>query len=311
MRRGVLLVLALLAPLASACALNPPRIVSISPGREATDVATNQPISISFDRGMSHESVEQRFGLTPALPGCSGSKNCHFAWSGNTLTFIHAHVNFDVSTAYQVSMHAGYADASGQQNGLDHSWRFITEGRPALTAVDPPDNATAVAPDRNIVLSFSRPMRADSMRAAIQLTPDAPFLLRSKPGGDGSQFEIIPTALLQPNQSYTVSLDQPIDVHENAIYGLVQTRFRTGPLSLSRKIGYLVAQPGQPAFAVGIVDPHADGFLGRSTPKIIYRLGAQSQLEDALLSFDWSPDAQRLVVVEAPRNAASGCCLSV
>ena len=148
MRRGILVVLALLAPLASACALNPPRIVSIAPGREATDVATNQAITITFDRAMNHESVEQRFGLSPALPGCSGSKNCHFAWNGNTLTFIHTHVNFEVSTAYRVSMHAGYADATGQQNGLEHSWRFITEGRPALTAVDPPDNATAVAPDR-------------------------------------------------------------------------------------------------------------------------------------------------------------------
>src|SRR3989442_3190348 len=306
MRRGVFVILALLAPLACACALNPPRIVSISPGREATDVATNQPITITFDGPMTHASVEQRSGLSPALPGCSESKNCHFAWSGNTLTFIHAHVNLDVSTAYQVSMHAGYADATGQQNGLEHSWRFITEGPPALTAVDPPDNATAVAPDRNIVLTFSRPMRADSMRAAVQLSPDVPFLLRPKPGGEGSQFEILPTPPLQPNQSYTVSVDQPLDVHDNAIYGRVQTRFRTGSLSLSRKIGYLVAQPGQPAFAVAIVDPHADAFLGRSTPKIIYRLSAQSQLEDAILSFDWSPDAQRLVVVQAPRYADTG-----
>src|SRR4030081_1922744 len=306
MRRGILVVLALLAPLASACALNPPRIVSIAPGREATDVATNQAINITFDRAMKHESVEQRFGLSPALPGCSGSNNCHFAWNGNTLTFIHTHVNCEVSTAYRVSMHAGYADASGQQNGLEHSWRFITEGRPALTAVDPPDNATAIAPDRNIVLTFSRPMQADSVRSALQLSPDVPFLLRSKPGGDGSQFEVIPTAVLQPNQNYTVSLDQPLDVHDNAIYGRVQTRFRTGSLSLSRKIGYLLAQRGQPAFAVGIVDPHADAFLGRSTSKIIYQLSAQSQLEDTILSFDWSPGAQRLVVVQAPRNADSG-----
>jgi Tol biopolymer transport system component len=306
MRRGVLLVLALLAPLASACALNPPRIVNISPGREATDVATNQPISISFDRPMNHESVERRFGLSPALPACSGSKNCSFAWSGNTLTYIHAHVSFGFSTAYTVSLLGGYADASGQQNTLDHSWRFITEGRPTLTAVDPPDNAAAVAPDRNIVLTFSRPMQVDSMRSAVQLSPDVRFLLRSKPGGDGSQFEIIPIAALQPNQSYTISIDQPLDAHDNAIVGRVQTRFRTGSLSLSRKIGYLVGQPAQPAFAVGIVDPHPDTFLGRSTPKIVYSLSAQSQIEDVILSFDWSPDGQRLVVVQAPRNADSG-----
>src|SRR6202023_2604526 len=157
-----------------------------------------------------------------------------------------------------------------------------------------------------IVLSFSRPMRPDSIHAAVQLSPDVPFLLRPKLGGDGSQFEIIPTAMLQPNQSYTVSVDRPLDVHDNAIYGRVQTRFRTGPLSLSRKIGYLVAQRGQPAFAVGIVDPHPDTFLGRSTPKIIYQLSAQSQLNDEILSFDWSPGAQRLVVVQAPRNTGNG-----
>src|SRR5260370_26991181 len=149
-------------------------------------------------------------------------------------------------------------------------------------------------------------MRADSMPGAIQLSPDLPFLLRSKPGGDGSQFEIVPTAILQPNQSYAVTVDRPVDVHENAINGRVQTRFGTGPLSLSGKIGYLVGQRGQPAFAVGIVDPHADPFLGQSTPKTIYQLSAQSQLQDGLLSFDWSPDGQRLVVVEAPRNADRG-----
>jgi hypothetical protein len=306
MRRGLLLFLVLLAPLAAGCALNPPRIVSIAPNREVTDVPTNQVIGITFDRPMNHGSVEQRFAVKPALPGCSGSKNCHFAWSGNTLSFVHTHVNFELSTVYTVSMHAGYADASGQPNSLEHSWRFTTEGRPALNAVDPPDNATAVAPDRNIVLTFSRAMRADSMRAAIQLSPDVPFLLRTKPGGDGSQFEIIPTAMLQPNQSYTVSVDRPLDVHDNAIYGRVQTRFHTGPLTVSRKIGYLVGQRAEPAFAVGIVDPHPDAFLGRSTPKIVYSLSPQSQLQDALLSFDWSPDGLRLVVVDAPRNANSG-----
>jgi Big-like domain-containing protein/WD40 repeat protein len=306
MRRGLILLAAMLAPLLNGCALNPPRIVSIAPNREVTDVPTNQTISISFDRPMNHDSVERRFQLAPAVSGCSASKTCHFAWTGNTLVFIHPHVNFALSTQYTVSMHAGYADASGQQNTLEHVWHFTTEGPPILTSVDPADNAIAVAPDRNIVLSFSRPMRADTMPAAVQLSPDAPFLLRARPGGDGAQFEIIPTAALQPNQSYTVSVDRPLDVHDNAIFGRVQTRFRTGPLSLTRKIGYLVGQRGQPAFAVGIVDPHPDAFLGRSTPKVIYSLSAQSQLTDGILAFAWSPDSQRLAVVQASRTSDSG-----
>src|SRR2546421_11969477 len=185
MRRGIVLTLALVACLLSACALNPPRIVSISPSRDVTDVATNQAISISFDRPMNRDSVEKRFALSPVLKDCEGSKNCRFAWTGNTLMFIHTHVNFALTTQYTVSMHAGYADASGQQNTLDHSWHFRTEGPPALTSVDPSDNASGIAPDRNIVLSFSRPMRADSMAGATQLRPHGPLFLPSKPRGDG------------------------------------------------------------------------------------------------------------------------------
>src|SRR5919206_5324585 len=282
MRRALVLVAVTLAPLLAGCALNPPRIVSISPGREVTDVASNQAISISFDRSMDHDSVESRFKLSPTLDGCTASRNCRFAWTGNTFMFLHPGANFALATQYTVSMDAGYADASGQRNTLDHVWHFTTERAPRLTTSDPSNNATSVPPDRNIVLSFSRPLRPDSLRASVRLTPDTPFLLRVRPGGDGSQLALVPTSVLQPNQTYTVSIDRPLDVHGNPLASPVQVQFKTGPLSLARKIAYLVGQRGQPAFAVGIVDPHTDPFLGRSTPKTIFRLSASTQLTDAL-----------------------------
>src|SRR5438034_1165005 len=157
MRRGIVLTVTMLACLLSACALNPPRIVSISTSREGTDVATNPAISISFDRPMNHDSVEKRFQLSPALTECVGSRNCRFAWTGNTLMFIHTHVNFQLSTAYTVAMHSGYADADGQQNTLEHSWRFTTEGRPLLTSVDPSDGAGSVAPHADSFLARATP----------------------------------------------------------------------------------------------------------------------------------------------------------
>src|SRR2546423_6557085 len=102
-------------------------------------------------------------------------------------------------------MQAGYADASGQRNTLDHMWHFTTERAPGLSSTDPSDSATGVAPDRNIVLTFSRPMRADSMPSAVQLTPVTPFLLLARPGADVSQFEIVPTRVLHATQSHNVS----------------------------------------------------------------------------------------------------------
>jgi Big-like domain-containing protein/WD40 repeat protein len=307
MRRAALVLgFFLLAPLLAACALNPPRIVTIVPSREVTDVPTNQTISITFDRPMNHASVERRFELSPAVTACAGSRGCRYAWSDNTFQFLHPGVNFALETEYTVSMHSGYADESGQQNTLEHVWHFTTEKAPALASIDPADNARGVSPDRNLVLTFSRPMRAGSMQAAVQLKPDTPFLLRAKPGGDGSQYEIVPTSVLQPNQAYTISIDHPIDVHGNPLNARLQTRFKTGSLSLLRKIGYLIGERGQPAFGIGIVDPHPDPFLQQSTPKQIYSLGTASQLTDGLLAFDWSPDGQRLAVVDAPRDAANG-----
>ena len=306
MRRALLLLACLLAPVLASCALNPPRIVSITPNREVTDVPTNEAITVSFDRPMNRASVEQHFQLQPALAGCAGSRKCRYAWSGNTFEFLHPGVNFALYTEYTVSMRAGYADESGQQNTLDHVWRFTTEKAPTLSSVDPADGATGVAPDRNIVLTFDRPMRADSVRNTVQLSPDTPFLMRQRPGGDGSQYEVVPISVLLPNTTYTVTADRPLDVHGNLLATAIQARFKTGTLSLARKIGYLVGQPGEAPVAIGIVDPHADAFLQRSTPKQIYSLGPQSQATDALLGFDWSPDGRRLAVIDAARDATSG-----
>jgi dipeptidyl aminopeptidase/acylaminoacyl peptidase len=306
MRRGLVLIVSVLAPLLAGCALNPPRIVSITPGREVTDVPSNDPITISFDRPMNRASVERHFQLEPPLAGCTGSRNCRYAWSGNTFEFLHPGVNFALFTEYTVSMRAGYADESGQQNTLDHVWHFTTERAPSLSSADPADNATDVAPDRNLLLSFDRPMRAQSVQGAVALNPEAPFLVRSRPGGDGSQYELVPTTVLLPDTTYTVTITKPVDVHGNQLKQPLQIHFKTGTLSLTRKIGYLIAQPDQAALGIGIVDPHPDSFLQRSTPKEIYRLGLQSQVTDALLGFDWSPDSRRLAVIDAPKNAAGG-----
>jgi hypothetical protein len=306
MRRGLVLIVSLLAPLLAGCALNPPRIVSITPNREVTDVPSNDPITVTFDRPMNRASVERRFQLQPPLAACAGSRSCRYAWSGNTFEYLHPGINFALSTEYTVSMHAGYADESGQQNTLEHVWHFTTERAPSLSSADPADNATGVAPDRNLLLTFDRPMRPDSVHGAVTVSPDVPFLVRGRPGGDGSQYEIVPTTVLLPDTAYTVSVSKPVDVHGNQLKAPLEIHFKTGTLSLSRKIGYLIAQPDQPALGIGIVDPHLDAFLQRSTPKEIYRLGVQSQVTDTLLGFDWSPDSRRLAVIDAPKSATAG-----
>ncbi len=298
--------LVLAGALLSACSLSPPTIVAITPGRGAREVATNQDIRISFDRAMDHASVERHFEMRPPLTGCSASAACRFDWTGNTMVYVHTNVSLELATTYAIVLRAGYADARGQKNTVEHTWNFVTEGRPALTGIDPGDRSTGVPPDRNLVLTFSRPMDVTAMRDSIRMSPETPFLLRTRPGADSSQFAVIPVSVLRPNTLYTVSVDGAVDTHQNRIAAKVETRFTTGPVSVARKLGYLVGQPGQSAFAIGVVDPHPDGFVGRSTPKLLFSLSDQERPTDAIVAFDWAPDGRRLVVVQATRGAPEG-----
>jgi len=309
--RRLLLTIALTAPLLAACAASTPKIIAISPSQDAREVASNQDIRITFDRAMDRASVESHFELKPRLLGCADVNRCSFAWTGNTVAFTHPAVNFALATTYTVALHSGYADTAGLRNDLEHTWSFTTEGTPALDRIDPPDRATGVAPDRNLVLTFNHQMDATTLRGAISITPEVPFILRRRPGDDSSQIEIVPLTLLQANQPYVVAIEGAQDRHQNTMLGRVQSRFTTGAVAVPRRLGYLVGQRDQPAFGVGVVDPHPDPFLGQSTPKLIYALSELERSTEALLGFDWSPDGTRLVVVQGLRDGTEGGLLVV
>ncbi|HYM51349.1 MAG TPA: Ig-like domain-containing protein [Candidatus Limnocylindrales bacterium] len=296
---------AALASVLSACSVDAPNIVSIAPGRDARDVPTNQEIRIAFDRPMDHRSVESRFELRPPPDGCAGAAACGLTWQGNTLVYRHA-VNLRPDTRYDVVLHGGYRDANGKENSLEHSWAFVTEGLPALSTIDPADGALGVAPDRNIVLTFSRAMDLGSLRTAIGISPQTPFLVRARPGGDGSQVEVIPTELLHPDTAYTVTVEGALDAHGNTLPGRVARSFTAGNPSFARRIAFLIGEQGAGAFAIGIVDPHPDPFLTRSTPKILYQLPDSQRGTSAILAFDWAPDGSRIVMAIGARGSLEG-----
>jgi hypothetical protein len=108
-----------------------------------------------------------------------------------------------------------------------------------------------------------------------------------------------------------VSIEGALDMHQNAMVGRVESRFRTGTLSLARKLGYLMGERGQPAFGVAVVDPHPDSFLEESTPKQIFTLSDTERAASSLLGFDWAPEGQQLVVIENAIGALEGRVLIV
>src|SRR2546425_12024276 len=108
--RGVSFLLAtfLLTAALAACSADPPKIVSIDPSRGAGDVPTNQDIRVEFDRPMDHASVEGRFELKPALPGCAVSARCRFVWNRNALILTPQSVNPEPAPTPHAAPHGGY-----------------------------------------------------------------------------------------------------------------------------------------------------------------------------------------------------------
>jgi hypothetical protein len=287
----------------SACALGGPSIVAISPDRDARDVPTNQTLRITFDHPMNHASVEKRFQIRPAVSGC-GAGRC-LSWKDNTLVFTPP-TNLRYTTRYTVLLHGGYADGGGHVNGLDHTWGFTTEGPPALSGVDPADGAADVAPDATLVIDFNRPMDVSSLASAVRLLPQTPARLRPRPGGDGSQFALIPDSLLQSQTAYAIVIDGARDTHHNLTPGRVETRFTTGSLSLRGRIGYLAARPQSLPSSVAVVDPHPDGFLQQPIPRLLYSLAPSDGPQPTILSFDWAPEGRRIVLSHASAGAKEG-----
>jgi hypothetical protein len=99
---------------------------------------------------------------------------------------------------------------------------------PILLAATPADGEAAVAPRTQLILRFDGPMNPRSVERAVLLRPATAWLpLWSD---DRATLTISPTAPLQPDTGYTLTLDtQALSRHFRALEQPVTLRFRTAP----------------------------------------------------------------------------------
>src|SRR5205823_2647582 len=94
---------------------------------------------------------------------------------------------------------------------------------------------------RGNAVAFSRPMDLGSLKTAISLSPQTPYLIRPRPGGDGSQVEVVPTELLRSGLVYTVAVQGASDSHGNLLPGRLARSFTAGGASFARRIAFLIS----------------------------------------------------------------------
>lgn len=141
----------------------PPRVTSTSPISDATDVAVNRDISVTFSEPMdpatvTAASVTLMQGSTP-LTGL-------VTYAGLTAV-LNPYTNFDSDTGYTVTVTTGAMDLAGNALAANFGWNFHTGQAPdtlapTVTATSPAAGAVA-ALTTDIVGTFSEAMDASTV----------------------------------------------------------------------------------------------------------------------------------------------------
>lgn len=94
-------------------------------------VALAQPILVSFNQPMNHQTTEAAVQITPAT-------TVTFSWRENTLAVQPTSGNLAPNTQYQVTIGQSATTAAGQPLAAAHTITFVTQPPPSPVPVTPP-----------------------------------------------------------------------------------------------------------------------------------------------------------------------------
>ena len=111
-------------------------------------VALAQPILVSFNQPMNHQTTEAAVQITPAT-------TVTFTWRENTLAVQPTSGNLAPNTQYQVTIGPSATTAAGQPLTAAHTITFVTQPPPSPTPVTPPrptpTSTSLLAGERSLV----------------------------------------------------------------------------------------------------------------------------------------------------------------
>jgi len=261
-RAALVAVAAAVGPLLTGCFSAPPQIISLDPNRGSTGVAADAPIRVIFDRPVVHDSVARRFSLDPNLPGCDprlaftapATAPCSVQWLPDQpgFVFVHPGTIFRANTTYTIDVGSGVEDTSGTINSLDHRWDITSNQAPALVAAEPSDGSL-LPRDAPLTMNFSRPMDESTMARAVSIDPKVAGTRVIRNARDHGRFLILPGTLLEPDTTYTLSVDSSAtDEHRAPLGVAVTVHFHTAAIRAADHAVILANRAGKGATDVAL-----------------------------------------------------------
>lgn len=145
----------------------PPTVVSTVPVNLATGVATNSVISATFSEPMNPATISTAtFTLKVTATSAAVTGTVAYNAATNTATFTPT-APLASSTTYTATISTGAKDVANNALVSNFTWTFITADNipPTVTSVSPANNATNVATNTVVNISFSEAMDPTTINA--------------------------------------------------------------------------------------------------------------------------------------------------
>ena len=144
----------------------PPAVLSVSPAQNATSVAVNNGLMVTFSETINPATLtSSTFTLKRGTTTVAGT----VTGTGSTATFTPSAV-LTSNTVYTASISTGVKDAAGNALASNYSWNFTTavaDGTaPTILSVLPAVNATSAAISTMPSVTFSEAMNASTITTA-------------------------------------------------------------------------------------------------------------------------------------------------
>lgn len=207
-----------------------PTVDSSVPANEAVDVVINSSVAVTFDQEMDPNTIN-----TTTFTLLEG--NTEVSWSmvylNNVVTFSPTS-NLQTGTVYTAKLTTGVKDLNGVPIAADYIFSFTTgvaidETVPTVVTTDPLSDATDVARNKVIAVTFSEEMNAASFTSTtLALAQGANPVTGSIEYMDKT-VSFIPDQILDASLIYTATVSVGVkDLAGNAIAAAKTWSFTTG-----------------------------------------------------------------------------------
>ena len=142
-----------------------PEVSSTDPLNSAVGVAQNKVVAVTFSKIMDPLTITTS---TFTLKQCTTAVAGVVAYSVTTATFTPT-TNLSANTVYTATVTTGAKDGTGNAIAANKVWSFTTDVSPVVSLTDPLDNATGVAQNKVVALTFSKAMDPLTIATAFTL----------------------------------------------------------------------------------------------------------------------------------------------